>query len=170
MNNILTIKGPKWISALLLLALLSCNKDNVLDTASQSQLSSADVFKSPKRIEGLVNGIYKTVKTEAGKLFLNKDIRGEDFINQTNNAFTGFDGWANNYSGSSADVEAIWDSAYSSINSSNMLIAGLLTSTGVISDSVKNQYTAEARFLRAYNYFSLVTLYARPFVEDNGAS
>lgn len=169
MLHILTIKRISGIAAILSLSLVSCKK-NLLDTASESQLSSADVYKSPKRIEGLLNGVYKTLKNEIGKLYLNKDVRGEDFINQTNNAYNGFDGWANNYTTSSADVEAVWDSAYASINASNMLITGLQGVTGVISDSVKNQYIAEARFLRAFNYFHLVTLYARPYVDGNGTA
>lgn len=163
------IHRVKWIPAVLLLALFSCNKD-ALDTASESQLSSADAFKTPARIAGLINGVYKTYKLGAGRLLLNTDIRGEDFINQTNNAFTGFDGWANNYSNSSADVASIWESAYSSINSSNIVIEGLEVSNGVIAEDLKKNYLGEARFLRAFNYFNLVTLYARPYTEDNGAS
>ena len=151
--------------------LSSCSKFNdELDTTSESQLSSSDIFKTPARIEGLVNGLYKTVKTNSGRVLLNADWRGEDFINLTNNAFTGFDAWANNYSGSSADVASIWEGAYASINNSNILIDGLDKTSGVIDEVRKKQYLGEAYFLRAYNYFILVTLYARPYREDNGAS
>lgn len=159
------------IPALLVFIAVSCSKlADDLNTTSESQLSSSDIFKSPARIAGLVNGVYKTFKNNTGRVLLNSDIRGEDFINQTNNAFSGFDGWANNYSGSSADVASIWETAYASINSSNILIDGLTSSTGVIDETLKKQYIAEARFVRAFNYFTLVTLYARPFREDNGAS
>jgi hypothetical protein len=37
-----------------------------------------------------------------------------------------------------------------------------------ISDALKNQYKAEARFLRALTYHSLVTIYARPYTDGNG--
>lgn len=145
--------------------------DKVLDTTSPSQLSSSDIFKTPARIAGQVNGVYKSLKTAtSGRLLLNTDIRGEDFINLTNNAYTGFDGWANNYSGSSADVATIWEAFYATINNVNILVDGLEKTTGVISDEQKQQYIAEARFVRAVAYFSLVTLYARPYTEDNGSA
>ncbi|WP_276483608.1 RagB/SusD family nutrient uptake outer membrane protein [Paraflavitalea pollutisoli] len=143
--------------------------DKILDTSSPSQLSSSDIFKTPSRIAGLVNGAYKSLKSAGGRLFLNADIRGEEFINLTNNAYTGFDGWANNYSGSSADVASVWESYYATINNVNILIDGLEKTTGVISEEQKKQYVAEARFIRAVSYFSLVTLYARPYAEGNGA-
>jgi len=168
------IKFTTTITQLLVAGLVifsSCSKlDDDLNTTSESQLSSSDIFKTPARIEGLVNGLYKTVKTNSGRVLLNSDWRGEDFINLTNNAFTGFDSWANNYSGSSADVASIWEGAYASVNNSNILIDGLDRTSGVIDDAKKNQYLGEARFLRAYNYFTLITLYARPYREDNGAS
>jgi hypothetical protein len=47
-----------------------------------------------------------------------------------------------------------------------VVIAGLQTAP--LSDAIKNQYTAEARFLRGLVYQSLVVIYARPFFDGNG--
>lgn len=149
----------------------SCNRyDKLLDTTSSSDLSSSDIFKTPDRILGLVNGVYKSLKTGSGRLFLNTDVRGEEFINMTNNAFSGFDGWANNYSASSADVATIWEQAYATINNANILIEGLNGVQNVITEDLKKQYIAEGRFIRALSYFNLVTLYSRPYIEGNGAA
>lgn len=147
--------------------------DDLLDTKSSSDLTSSDIFKTPERIEGLVNGTYKSLKNGSlygSRLLFNMDIRGEEFINLTNNAFSGFDGWANNYSASSSDVAGIWGAAYTTINAANVLIDGLEKLEGVIDDNLKLQYIAEARFIRGLSYFSLITLYGRPYIEDNGAS
>ncbi len=169
-----TNSGLPGIAVIFLLLLTACNyAEELLDTKSISELSSSDIFNTHERIEGLVNGTYKNLKHGdfyGSRLQLNLDIRGEEFINLTNNAYRGFDGWSNNYSASSIDVANIWGAAYTTINSANVLIDGLEKREGVISEERKRQYIAEARFIRALSYFSLVTLYGRPFIEDNGAS
>lgn len=70
----------------------------------------------------------------------------------------------------SNDVNDTWKQAYATINDANIIIDGLAESTGVISDNLKAQYIAEAKFVRALSYFTLVTIYARPYTENDGAS
>ena len=58
---------------------------------------------------------------------------------------------------SNGDVSGAWRDLYSSIYSTNVIIEGI--QSGQIKDSLAAQYEAEARFLRAYNYFHLVNLW-----------
>lgn len=163
----------KYLCLGLLLNLFACSQHELLDTVPDTSISSGDAFKTPARILGLVNGIYDAEKSSSlygGRYLMYLDVRGEDFINVTANSFTGFESWNNSYSSGSTDINNLWSAAYTAINLSNILIDGLVKHPGVVSDSLSAQYTAEARFVRALSYFSLVTVFARPYTEDQGAS
>lgn len=168
------MKNKYILSGLLLtLSFTSCDQDNLLNTVPPTQLSSADVFDTPERILGLVNGVYKALKSSGlygGRYLLYTDVRGEDFINITGNTFTGYESWNNSYAPGSNDIINLWSAGYTTINQANILIDGLRKNTGKIDASLETQYIAEAKFLRALAYYSLVTVYARPYNENSGSS
>ncbi len=156
---------------ILLFSVASC--DDILNTTSETSLSSSSIFDTPARIEGLVNGAYKSLKSAdlySGRLLHNNDLRGEEFICLTENALAGAYVWQHNLSSTSNEVNNVWTQSYRVINSTNILISGLSQSDGVISEELKKNYIGEARFLRALAYFTLVTTYARPYAENNGTS
>lgn len=157
--------------ALLSVALSSC--DNLLDTVPQTSISAENAFDTPVRILGQVNGIYKSLKKAdlyGGRYLLFSDVRGEDFVNITANSYTAYYSWNNSNASGSTDIVNLWSAAYTTINNANILIDGLAKVNGVIPDSVKTQYVAEAKFLRALSYYSLVTVFARPYNENGGVS
>ncbi|SCD21802.1 SusD-like proteins [Proteiniphilum saccharofermentans] len=145
--------------------------DDLLDQTSQTSLSSATIFDTPARIEGLVNGAYRSLKSAnlySGRLVQYGDLRGEDFVIRTENALAGGYVWANSFTNLTGDINSVWEQAYVVINNANVLIEGLDRSEGVISDGQKRNYIAEARFLRGLAYFHLVTFYGRPYIESGG--
>ncbi len=151
-------------------ALVACDK--LLDTTSEVAISSSSVFQSPSRIEGLVNGAYKSLKSAnlySGRLLMYGDLRGEEFVCRTENALAGGYVWANDVTNLLGEVNQTWAQLYRVINNANVLIDGLEKSNGVISDELKRNYLGEARFIRALSYFNLVTIYGRPYVENQGA-
>ena len=134
----------KYILSSLFLAfsLTSCDQDQLLNTVPPTQLSSADVFGTPERILGLVNGVYKELKSSSlygGRYLLYLDVRGEDFINITGNTFTGYESWNNSYSPGSNDIINLWSAGYTTINRANVLIDGLQKNQGVVSSAVEAQ-------------------------------
>lgn len=160
---------PLFLGVVLLGGLNAC--DDLLDQTSQMSVSSATIFDTPARIEGLVNGAYKSLKSTnlyGGRLLQYGDLRGADFVIRTENALSGGYVWANNFTNLTADVNAVWEQAYIVINNSNVLIHGLEQTVGVITEDQKNYYLGEARFLRALAYFHLVTFYGRPYTENGG--
>jgi len=54
--------------------------------------------------------------------------------------------------------DALWTNAYTTIYAANAIIEGLQANAGV-HDSVKNELTGEAKFVRAFTHFYLVNLY-----------
>jgi len=162
-----------YIGLAALLGFSSCSEKDLLDTVPSTSISDANAFGSATRILGLVNGAYDAVKGASlygGRYLLYCDVRGEEFINVTANSYTAYESWNNSYNSGSNDINNLWSQAYTAINNANIIIAGLANSTGVISDTLRAQYVAEAKYIRALCYFSLVTVYATPYNADQGAS
>ncbi len=157
----------------LLLLTTACNDKEYLNPSPATAISGENAFDTPERILGLVNGIYKSVKSGnfyGGNYYIYSEARGEEFINRTSNTFTAYEAWNQTLNSGSNFVAGFWGAAYTAINNANIVIKGLNDNPTKVSATLTKQYIAEAKFLRALSYFSLVTLYARPYNENNGAS
>ncbi|QHV99486.1 RagB/SusD family nutrient uptake outer membrane protein [Spirosoma endbachense] len=166
-------RSGRYISLGLLLTVSACNETELLNPAPVTSISGANAFDTPDRILGLVNGIYKALKNAnfyGGNYYTYQEARGEEFINRTSNTFTAYEAWNQTLNSGSNFVAGFWAAAYATINNANILIKGLTDNPNKVSATLTKQYIAEAKFTRALSYFSLVTLYARPFNENKGAS
>ncbi len=162
--------AARSIVLLSLLTVIGCSDE--LETTSKTSLSSATVFSTEARIEGLANGLYKSLKTAnlySGYLILYGDLRAEDFVCRTENALTGGYVWSNTFTNTTGDIANTWGQLYAAVNNINTFIDGVSISN-VISEAQKNHYLGEAYFLRGLAYYHLVTLYATPYTKDDGAS
>lgn len=163
-------------SGLLMVSLffISCKKEKeILNPVPQTSIIDVNAFDTPDRVLGLVNGIYTKVKDPqyyGGKYLMYGDLRGEEFINRTQNIFTGYDTWGHTLNSSSNEVQNLWSAVYGAVNASNVFLKGLGDNISKVAPTLAKQYEGEAKFLRAVCYFSLVTLYAKPYVANNGAS
>ncbi len=176
MKNIMQAYKKSAVLLVLLVALLlpnACQKD-LLDPLPLNSLSEASAFSTPDRFVSLLNGLYDAVKSGAfygGRFIVYGDIRAEEFLNETTNGVTGFGVWNHTLSESSInDVNNLWNAAYYAINSCNIFIEGAAANKAVVGDDAKvESYIAEARFLRALCYHSLLSLYAQPYANGNGS-
>ena len=150
----------------------SCN-DELLNPAPLTTFSEATVFNTPERILQQVRGIYDAIKSGqyyGGRFLVYHDIRGEEFLNETTNGVTGFSTWNHTIVSSTNEVNNLWNAVYYAINSANLFIDGLEQNRAVLNnETLANNYIAEARFVRALCYHSLLTIYARPFADGNGS-
>lgn len=151
----------------------SCNRD-LLNPAPQNSLSDTlSAFDKPYRIANQATALYTALKGGAfygGRYTVYGDIRGEDFLNLTNNLITNSDVWGLYASSSATAVTGLWAQAYRTINSCNLFIDGMnATGTAVVGTSLSNNYLAEARLIRALSYYSLLQYYARPYADGNGS-
>lgn len=163
------------LGCLLLMAILiSCKKEkDLLNPIPQTSIIDASAFETPERVLGLVNGMYASVKDpqfHGGKYVMYGDFRGEEFLNRTANIFTGYDTWGHTLNSSSNEVQNLWAAAYTAINAANVFLKGLNDNISKVDAGLAKHYAAEAKVIRAFSYFCLVTLYAKPYVADNGAS
>ncbi len=158
----------KILVALTLLAFSSCTK-NLLNTVPATSLSDATAFTTSDKILAAVNNLYSKLENTyyyGGRDLIFNEQRGDEFSQNDGNNATGANVWNQSITASGDFVNGVWTAAYSSINAANILIANI-TNTTVISDSLRTNYLAEAKFVRAFNYFNLVTAYARPYLQDS---
>jgi hypothetical protein len=152
---------------------VSCKRE-FLNPSPQTSITDVSAFSTPSRISNQVLSLYAALKNGnfyGGRYVVYGDIRGEDFINETTNLVTGSDVWSLNPTNSSTNsVVNLWSQAYYTINICNIFIEGV-TATGstVVTSAQANNYIAEAKFIRALSYYSLLQYYARPFADGTGS-
>lgn len=159
----------KALTILVALGLFACRKDK-LSPIPATSISDLVAFETPERALQTVNGMYAAVKTGqfyGGRYLVYNDIRGEDFSNRTQNGITGFQTYNYTVTPNLGEVGNLWNAAYTALNRINVVIDGVQKSA--LPDATKAQYIAEGRFLRGLTFFSLVTLYARPYWDGNGS-
>ena len=158
---------------LLLISATSC-KEELLDLAPADSVSESTVFDTPDRIEKLLFGTYDAMKQRGfyGSLFmLFSDVRGEDFLNEGMSTGQGLQVWNHTLEETFVEVNTVWNEIYYTINSCNIFIDGIQKNKKVLAnDSLAAQYEAEVKFIRALSYFSLLTLYARPYADNSGGN
>jgi starch-binding outer membrane protein, SusD/RagB family len=160
--------------ALPLMPLATSCSDDFLDAKPVTAISEANAFDTPDRILAQVNGLYSSAKSGVflgGRYQIYNDIRAEEFLNRTNNGVTGLGVW--NFTVGSADDDRVvnfWIQGYLTINRANLFLKGLDDNSSKINPDDLVRYRGEAKFVRALTYLSLVQIYAKPFLSDNGAS
>lgn len=168
------IKHIKSVALYICMPLLftACYKDYLSPVPSTS-FSESSAFATSDRILNQVRGLYSALRLGAfygGRYQIYNDIRGEDFINEQTNGVTGLEVWNFTVGNSNNQVTGLWSQAYYVINLCNVFLEGM-TSKGnaVVGTTLANNYNAEAKFIRALSYYSLLQLYARPYADGNGS-
>jgi hypothetical protein len=154
---------------LAVIGLVSCRKDK-LSPIPEVSISDVVAFQTPERALQAVNGMYAAVKAGnfyGGRYLVYNEVRGEDFANRTQNGVTAFQTYNYTVTPNLNEVNNLWNASYTALNRINVVVAGVQAST-TLPDALKANYAAEGRFLRALTFFSLVTLYARPYWDGNG--
>ena len=171
MRNILKISA-----ALLVLLTVGCSKD-FLNPVPQTSLSDLSVFDNKDRIVAQVNGMYTAVKNGwylGGRYQSVADMRGDNFIPLSNNAYVNFNTWNHLEISATMEVNDIWNQIYASVNTINVFLDGLKTNwdggklANIITQAEYDQYTSEALTLRAMCYFDLIRLYSKPYIQGSG--
>lgn len=162
----------KLIYFFIIILLGSCTK-GLMDPQNRTAISDANAFDTPERILAQVNGLYSSAKSGSfygGRYIIYNELRADEFIINKPNSVTGQQTWGQSVSSSTSEVQSLWSAAYSTINKSNVFLAGLEENKDKLSDSLYRNYSSEAKFLRGLAYFSLVQTYAQPYISNNGAS
>lgn len=175
-------KKSKYIPALFLFTILtgtlvSCNKLVEIDEPINS-ITAEKMYRTEAQAEGALAGVYNSLihgpRTAAGSSPANAIMSGfggglstlagglsaGEFVISSGNR----DAYAlatNTLTlTNSSMTNTLWTSAYNAIYHANAVIEGIASAqNSTVRDSVKIQYTAEAKFLRAFCYFHLVNFF-----------
>lgn len=173
MRNIIKIAA-----VFIVLLAMGCSK-KYLDPLPQTFLSDLSVFENKDRVVAQVNGMYSAVKSGwylGGRYQSVVDMRGDNFIPLSNNAYVNFNTWNHNELSGTMEVTNIWGQIYSSINVINVFLDNLKTNwdagklNGKISQDEYNQFISEGLTLRAMCYFDLIRLYCKPYIQGSGSN
>lgn len=148
-----------------LLAFPACN-DDYLQEEPKSFLAPENTFVNTKGFDTALTGLYVQLRDEwgwyGGGLMYAPMFAGTDLcISGTRHPhFTPFEDYADNIYGSTTIVKAYWNWAYKTIGNANLIITA--TDNPEVKwdvDTDKQRVQGEARFIRAYAYRDLITLY-----------
>ena len=157
-------------SLLFLLAMTACQSD-FLDTVPKTSVAEETAYSTPGKIVAQVNNLYGQIQNASfygGRFIIFNEQRADEFGQNDGNAATGSAVWNQNVSSTNDFVNKVWSVGYTAINASNILISKLNTTT-VVSETLAKNYTAEAKFIRAFCYFSLIQTYSKPYnLDKNG--
>ena len=144
-------------------AMNSCN-DEGLELTNPNTLSPETFFKTEAQIQSAVNAIYSNLQTRAfysRHIFFSMDFMAHE---QNTNPQTEADKrqyFEFSFDASHGAIGGMWDSAFRGINKANFVInneeAINAIPDGQLSQERKQKFIGEAKFLRAWYYFFLVT-------------
>lgn len=153
------------IAALLLCCCYSCKKD-WLERKSRTILLEEQVWNDPKQIVALLANLYDRLPVNTGIVDVNDQVNSVDAdgrIAQWRN-IANFDDamwsgqsnedWRNNIPAYTFDSWRLWN--YTFIRDINLSLENIELYGERLTPEQKKQFSAELRFLRAYNYFELV--------------
>ncbi len=141
-----------------LLGLGLCACDDFLTEDPKSYVSEMNYYKTDEDAIGAVNAAYAAMRDEAVgvyTIFLN-DLSTDDLrvgLSNTTDVYHEVD--QVNYRADHAYFKSMWKLCYNCINRCNIVLERIKAGDG-ITETVCNRVHAEARFLRAFQYFRLV--------------
>lgn len=148
-------------------AILSgCKKE--LTEENHSKLTE-DFFSTPQGIESGLNAAYGGLRTLYGPeegLEAFTSIGTDEFRIANGNRTTNVANYNTSYNSGNEFSASIWDNCYKWINTCNGLVDFGANLTG-LTEAVKLQKIAEAKYLRAFYYFTLVQLFGDVTLNKN---
>lgn len=165
-----------YILSIALLSTYSCQKEKLYPASQTSVVADQQYlpFSTPARIFNQVLGLYSTARSGqlyGGRYQVYNDVKADNWINSTANSVTAYQTWTESVSSTSSEVLNLWSQAYFTINNCNLFIDGMAAAgTAVVGTTTSANYIAEAKFVRAIAYYSLLQLYCQAYAFNNGGS
>ncbi|MEO7445767.1 MAG: RagB/SusD family nutrient uptake outer membrane protein, partial [Ferruginibacter sp.] len=134
-------------------------KKTFLDVPAQAQTPSEQFWKTPADARSAVNALYGNLRVWEQVAFAAIAIESLGSDEAEKGSSPGDASFLNQYdnftvTATQGQLNDFWVGQYRSINLANQILDNV---PGIAMDeTLKNQYFAEAKFIRAYNYFRLV--------------
>ena len=161
LHNKISLYSVLCILSALAVGLTSCK--DFLNTPSQSSLSAGTFYQTPSDIDRALTGVYGALKPFSKYWFVMSEMRSDNMFQITEQKQNEYADCSQfNSSGLLNDniVANCWLDHYILITAANMMLDSI-DNVSFSNPSIREQYCAEARFLRALSYFDLVRFYGR---------
>ncbi|SEA64834.1 RagB/SusD family nutrient uptake outer membrane protein [Pedobacter hartonius] len=153
-----------YIIPLSLCLLLGTGCKKFLDQPALGYYSNEDLFSNDATAVTAVNAAYIPLTftdAAANPVWVLGDVASDDVIIGGNAGeqadYTGVDLF--NILPTNSAVQSLWSRYYNGINRCNVVTDGLTAENTKVSEAMRTQILAQAKFLRAYYYFTLTNFY-----------
>ncbi|MFH5883608.1 RagB/SusD family nutrient uptake outer membrane protein [Halalkalibaculum sp. DA3122] len=163
-------KGIVLPGVVLFLCIAFAACDNILTTSPEDAISSTEFFQNEGQVEQAVIGAYSKLQDMYGNQWKFSELRSDNTIVQYNvGNFGPHPIWLIDeftMTSTNTNIEPYWGDVYQGIQKCNAVLNNI-DRAGFETDGLKEQLTAEVKFLRAFYYFHLVRLFGGvPLVLD----
>ena len=162
MKNVFKRKIFSFIANLGAVLILIIGTQSCTDLLTEKVISNIgnDYINSPKGLNDAVNAAYSTNRswygTERG---MNLSIFGTDsYTNGADGSWKFMNTYTTDFDTRNGSISELWNDFYLGINTCNAIIERSVKVTG-LSDAIKKQRVAEAKFIRAHHYFIMTQLF-----------
>ena len=137
--------------AVLLLFMVSCED---LELAPEDEFTDKNYWTSAARAESMLNTAYSQLYTSS-RFFYNEALSDNAFNGRGDNEGAASLA-AGTYDPSLGRIKSEWNDRYAGIKSCNLLLENI-DRVEEMDENLRNRYKAEARFIRAFQHFQLMT-------------
>ena len=174
-KNIFKTFRNTLLTGTLLLGMLSCEDDLMLEP--ENNITQNSFYTTELQIQQALSGVYSAMVNASSRggydvnfYLLASEVRSNNFnaISQNGNR----DYYAINRfqdTSSTDEMEILWEDAYQQISYANMLLSRI-DAVPFADPATREQYRAEARFLRSYAYFELMRSFGKVPLIDKPVS
>jgi tetratricopeptide (TPR) repeat protein len=134
----------------------------LLDKQNPNNLSTPTYYKTADQAVAAVNAVYATLQNAGlynNQYFLLTDLTSDDMRPTPKLPAAEREYYNFNYTASSGNHSALWSALYQGVFRANTVLERVPAVP--MDDKLKNRVLGEARFLRAYYYFTLVQNFGR---------
>lgn len=143
--------------------------DDATDIIQKGELPESIVYETVRDMDEVLNNVYANVSNKSiigfTSIFTDETAIGES------NGGQNLEDYRFNLFPTNTFAQNIWASNYAAINRANRLIDGsesVIVEEGSAEEAEKNRILAEARAIRAFSHFQLLTFFSEDLTDDNG--
>lgn len=152
------MKKMKFIVSLAILTLMVSCKKSYFDRYPKDLPTESTFYTDETSIKQVLNDAYFTLRESYRYYFAIGDLASDDVYNSKfNNSSPHITINESNVVADNTIISELWNRAYATISRTNLVLDNI--DKVKIDDTLKAQYTNEAKFLRALMYFNLVRIF-----------
>lgn len=145
------MKSTIKILGVLIIVLSACSKQ--LDLPPENILTESQVLSSPNSADALLASAYfKSYSAIKNYYYMSADVATGNALTIPTSGFLSL--WNGTLTSGSGLVQTLWNNHYNAINEANVIIN--LVPNANFDGAIKTKLVAEAKFVRALNYFILL--------------